>query len=230
MELIRSIFKSDNFKAIANVAKNGDKILLYEGDWNSFEACPDGIIIRKGDQFFLNGVDLICESDARNWAASPVDSRIIFLSNGGAITINGKEVIWNDDWENFYADIRNPRGIVVQREDTILCNNSEVICRCKHADWYCDPKDPKSVIIQEDGGRFLRNGVQLIGEYENDEWRPYGNGIITLSPHDPQLFFNDDEQVYRHRGRDWGWEVLEGQGVIIGDDDKEQIFLVVGRV
>ena len=43
--------------------KNGQIILHYEGEVDSWFPHPKGIVIRKGKQFFLNGKDLLSEGE-----------------------------------------------------------------------------------------------------------------------------------------------------------------------
>lgn len=55
MKMERTIIVGEGtFHGLLSKAQNGDVIVLYDGVWNDYRPCIDGVLVEKNGQYFLN--------------------------------------------------------------------------------------------------------------------------------------------------------------------------------
>ncbi|MDO8530095.1 MAG: hypothetical protein Q7S10_01690 [bacterium] len=228
MKLTRIMELTGEFASLMKLAKNRDKITLFEGYYDSYQPSPGGVIIRQDNRFLLNGERLIYEGEADSWKASPHNSQEIFIAMGNQISINGKEIVLDEEIDAWFPDTKDPRKLITEKDGEFFCNGGELMCVSESDDWYPDPTNPKKVIIRL-ADKFLRNGRDLICECECAKWRPYLRGIVTEDPTEYKLYFNGSQLLYEIEDQDNfnSWSVHPYGGIIIANT--EEIFLVVHR-
>ena len=101
-----------DFEYLLERARMGDKILLYEGEYDNWEIHPDGIVIRIGHRLLVNGKTLISRRSLKvtPWKftgglVQEAHKQIYF--NGHLLVFGGK---WNE-W------LPHPYGVVIRERN-----------------------------------------------------------------------------------------------------------------
>lgn len=132
----RVVCESDNVKELYAIAQSGDRILLYNGPFDTWStADPRGVAIRIKGQWFLNGEShmIIKEpkprfstlhQDSRNplekqgWIEwCPHEHGQAISIKGGIIIVNGKTYRFKVAFDEWWP---HKRGIIVRRKEKFI--------------------------------------------------------------------------------------------------------------
>ncbi len=121
MEPMRKMMEGDDLKQLIEQTEIGGMILLYEGKWHEWGAHPQGVVVRQGSKFLLNGKDLLCEGKFENWEAHP---RGLIAQQGNRLLLNGKELLYEGEFDEWYP---HASGVVIRQKDRFLLNGAELL-------------------------------------------------------------------------------------------------------
>lgn len=69
MELIQKKIIKGAFEKLLSQAKTGDVIVLFKGPWDSWDSHAKGVVIRREDEFLLNGKKLLYKGPWDSWGS-----------------------------------------------------------------------------------------------------------------------------------------------------------------
>ena len=91
--------------------KNGELICHYEGECDSWAPHLQGVIIKIGNKFLLNGKDLLYEGKWDSWAPHPQG---VIIQIGNKFLLNGKDLLYEGKWDGWKP---HPQGVIIRRSN-----------------------------------------------------------------------------------------------------------------
>jgi len=128
--------------------KDGDLICHYEGEWDGWRSHPQGVVIRKGDEFLLNGKDLLYKGKWDYWESHPQG---VVIRKGNEFLLNGKDLLYKGEWDNWKP---HPQGLVIQKGDEFLLNGKDLLYKGEWDNWDSHPQG-QGVVIQKGNNWFI---------------------------------------------------------------------------
>ncbi|MFH0951423.1 MAG: hypothetical protein V1765_03045 [bacterium] len=116
------------FSELFNKAKTGDTILLYQGPYDEYKIHSQGVIIRRGGRFSLNGKTALKESD---WYYQDAQLKNPVIRKGDCFFLRGV-LLYEGDWDNFKP---HPRGVIIKKDKQLLLNGRILLYEGKWDNW-----------------------------------------------------------------------------------------------
>jgi hypothetical protein len=191
---------ADEFLATVRTAENGQQILLYEGDGDSWFPHPHGVGIVKGQDLYLNGRERLHENKGPGMTYQRHPDGFMVVNS------NGRRVVLNGTGDSFcYSStvdecVGHPRGYLVRSGRQFLLNGM--------AKLYYGPYDGWGVhangVIIRHGNRLCLNGERLLYDLGGDwaQWSSHPHGFVVAKS-DGSLHFNGRELMVACPYDDW---------------------------
>ena len=114
MEKTRTITINGDLQELLKRAGTGDIVLICEGNWYSWDSHPQGVVIRLGDRFLLNGETLLYEGNWYSWDSHP-QGVVIGLDN--KLLLNGETLLYEGDQDDWRS---HDKGVVIRQGNRFL--------------------------------------------------------------------------------------------------------------
>ncbi len=233
MNLTRAV---EIFQQQVQQAKTGDAITLHNGSCYYWECHPWGIVIKRGNKFWLNGGTLIChvKEGCDDWRSHPEG---VVIRRGNKFWLNGQTLMLETeseclDWflcpqgivteyigklmlnntllcRGKWDDwLFHPEGVIIRRGNKFWLNGKTLLCACRGR-WYKWQEHPEGVVIRR-GNKFWLNGKTLLYEGKWDEWQSHPDGVIIEMG--GKFLLNGKTLLYE--GEWWQWQ-SHPKGVLI---------------
>ena len=164
--------------------ENEDVILRFKGKFDKWGSNSEGVIIQKGDEFLLNGKELLYKGAFDDWIPCPEG---VIIQKGDELLLNGKELLYKGAFDGWGS---HPEGVIIRKGDEFLLNGKELLYKGKFDDWGSNRSE--GVIIQK-GAELLLNGKELLYKGGFSSWSSYPEGVI-IRKGDEWIFYNQSKR------------------------------------
>jgi hypothetical protein len=200
-------------------AKNGDRLLLYEGEMKHWVAHPHGVLVCTRRGLFLNGREPLCNSIGDMY---PHPQGVVHRDGNSNFRLNWRVDLgpyW-DVWQPYRGTmLRNEKGNVQMTDAT----GTSLLVNTYGKDW---KPHPEGVVVAEREclTLFRRDGLEVLyrGPVRYGEWKPCpGGAMVAIAD---TLALNGTDVQYQGCWDRWDVHV---NGVVISRGD--QLVLIVRK-
>lgn len=193
---------TDEVLAALRIAENGDQILLYEGDGDSWFPHQNGVAIVKGRKLLLNGRETLFEADAgsrfTSYARHPKGFLVVHYAMGNPqkLVLNGETVLHEGRHDEFHG---SHEGILLRYgQQFVLAGTAKMLYEGHYSEW---GPHSEGVIIRMSSIVLRLNGERLLYQGPMDSWRSHPQGFVIEKK--GALFLNGQELMYDGPYDDW---------------------------
>lgn len=165
---------------------NGNEV-VYDGEYDDWFSHPDGVVIRKGRDFYLNGTELLYHDEGALKGYYGMDGNGVMIREGTALRPNGGDNIVPKRRENWKRFEPHPtKGAVLEYMHSLIVDG-KVIYEGHWDNWY---PHPDGVLVEKNGKMYLNGEDELCPVTVETIWYPHPEGIVVRI--DDKLCLNGD--------------------------------------
>jgi|GEM_PF-1656626 len=195
----------------------------------NIESHPEGIIIRNGEKFLLNGRDLIYEGPFDQWEAHPkgIVTRVgkDFFLNGRKLLYQGDYDIHHDEWQPDF----NLDGLIIRRKNNFFLNGEKLLYQGPCDEWKAHP-DGFVIRIGDEFWLISLSKKELLYKGEWTSWDIYPGGMkeIIICHHNYYFWIhypNNQKKLILSKRITNNWRA-HNDGIITTESNEAILYLI----